>query len=163
MTHWNSLIKAVNASLALLSLTMLATGAGAGTWGQENWGEMYWGSNPVSPPAVAPTVESIVADGTDLLVTISDYAPGEDGWSGITGYTVTCGASGSVSSVSSPIRVEGLEGDTDYECIVTATNAQGESEPSLQLATTGSPLSGLNITIIYSALCRSQNPPPVCN
>lgn len=148
-------------SLSLLG-ALLSPPVSAGTWGQENWGAMYWGNNPVSAPVAAPIIESIVADGANLIITISDYAPGQDGWSGITGYTVTCGDVGSLQTSESPVIIEGLEGDTDYECSVIATNAEGNSPAAIQLATTDSVLGGLNITIIYSALCRSANPPNSC-
>jgi hypothetical protein len=133
----------------------------AGTWGQENWGQMYWGTNTPTHPQ-APTVASIVADGSDLLVTISDYAPGQDGWSTVISYTVNCGAVGTVMSDSSPVRVQGLDSDTQYECSVEAVNAFGSSPATVTLAATDPVLQGLNITIIRAALCGSDNPPAAC-
>lgn len=145
----------------LLSALLPTLPALAGTWGAENWGQMYWGTNiPTTPQA--PTVESIVADGSDLLVTIADYSPGQDGWSTVISYSVSCGAVGTVMSDSSPVRIEGLESDTEYECVVEAINARGNSPATIRLAATDPALQGLNITIIRAALCSAENPPAGC-
>jgi predicted RNA-binding protein with TRAM domain len=149
--------------LAAMSLLMgLSPDLLAGTWGQENWGQMYWGDNPVSSPVTAPAIQSIVAEGDDLIVTIADYGAGADGWSVIQNFTVTCGEEGTVTSDSSPVRVTGLEPDTEYECSVIATNAVGDSPPSVRLASTEAAISGLNIVIIRAVLCASDNAPEDC-
>jgi len=85
------------------------------------------GDNETAAPNTAPDVLSIRADGTDLIVTINDYAPGQDGWSGITSYAVTCGQASTVTSSTQRIIIEGLQSDTAYECTVIATNALGAS------------------------------------
>lgn len=141
---------------------VVSCAAHAGTWGQENWGEMYWGSNPVSVPIAAPIVRSIVADSTDLIVTIGGYAPGQDGWSRITGYSVTCGSAGTITSDTSPVRITGLQSDTEYDCVVEAFNAQGSSPEAVKLAATDPEIQGLNIVIIRAALCASDNPATGC-
>jgi|APSaa5957512535_1039671.scaffolds.fasta_scaffold70925_1 hypothetical protein len=146
----------------LLSILLIAPVARAGTWGQENWGQLYWGDNPVTAPIEAPVIQSIVADGEDLVVTIADYSAGADGWSVIQNYTVTCGIARPVISDASPVLITGLESDTEYECSVVAANAQGDSPQSIQLASTDSVVNGLNIVIIWAALCRSDNPPVGC-
>ena len=78
-----TVIRAFSAA-ALMSLSAITQ---AGVWGEEHWGQMYWGDNPVTTPS-APTILSIAADGTDLIVRIADYQPGGDGWSVVTNYTV---------------------------------------------------------------------------
>ena len=147
--------------LLTVSLLSASVASQAGVWGQENWGEMYWGSNPVSAPS-APVISSIVADGADLIVRIADYQPGDDGWSVVTNYTVSCGQISSEAPSGSAIRVTGLASETQYACSVSATNAAGQSESSVSLATTEPELQGLNLILIRSALCASDNPPANC-
>ena len=154
------MIKRLSAPVWLLFVT---TQVLAGTWGAENWGEMYWGDNPVSTPTAAPSILSIQADGNDLIVTIGDYAVGDDGWSAITGYNVACGEADAVVSSASTVRIEGLQSDTEYACTVVATNSQGNSPESLpKLAVTDPELQGLNMVIIRAALCSSGSPPENC-
>lgn len=148
-------------TLAACAVTA-STCANAGTWGDESWGQMYWGSNTTSAPLVAPTVSSIVADDSNLIVTIDDFQPGEDGWSGITTYAVSCGPPGTVNSSNPVVSVSGLEPDTEYECSVVASNAIGASPTTVTMVTTDPALQGLNVVIIRSALCKSNNPPPSC-
>ena len=152
-----SLVKSATAVLCLAVTSV----AWSGTWGQENWGQMYWGTNPTSAPTQAPTIQSIVADGEDLVVTVADYAPGDDGWSTILRFSVTCGSQ-TVESTGSPVRVTGLESETQYDCAVTAINSFGDSTASVQVATTDSLDAGINIVIIRAALCDSNNPPANC-
>lgn len=142
-------------------VTVTSSMSWAGTWGQENWGQMYWGTNPTSSPTQAPTIQSIVADGEDLIVTVADYAPGDDGWSTIQTLSVTCGSQTVVAN-GSPVRITGLEADTEFDCAVTASNAFGDSTASVQVAMTESSSQGLNIVIIRAALCDSNNPPANC-
>jgi hypothetical protein len=123
---------------------------------------MYWGANPVSAPTQAPSITAIVADGEDLVFTLNEYAPGADGWSTILNYSVTCGGTPTVVATDSPIRITGLASDTEYDCVVTATNAAGTSHPTIQLATTEAALQGLNIVIIRAALCQGNNLPSGC-
>jgi len=115
---------------------LYAANSSAGSFGAENWGAMYWGDNETAAPNTAPDVLSIRADGTDLIVTINDYAPGQDGWSGITSYAVTCGQASTVTSSTQRIIIEGLQSDTAYECTVIATNALGASPTTISLAST---------------------------
>ena len=143
------------------ALVLLSATTQAGVWGDEAWGQMYWGDNPVTTPS-APAILSIAADGSDLIVTIADYQPGGDGWSVVTNYTVTCGQATNVASTAGSVRVTGLASETEYSCSVTAANARGDSEPTIQLATTEAELQGLNLILIRSALCASSNPPDNC-
>lgn len=142
---------------------LYAANSSAGTFGAENWGAMYWGDNETAAPITAPDVLSIRADGADLIVTIDDYEPGQDGWSGITSYTVTCGQAGTVTSSMQRIRIEGLQSDTAYECTVNAANALGESPTAVSLASTDAEIiRGLNMVLIRIAACRRENPPESC-
>jgi hypothetical protein len=153
------------AALAGILPALFCGDAMAGTWNAGNWGQMYWGTNPETTP-VAPTVSNVTVDGTDLQITVADYAigSGDDGWSVITRYEVTCGDAPTVVSTSPLLRLGDLEADTPYECTVRVANALGSSPAVVQLATTGAALQqGIPITIIYSALCRSANPPASCD
>ena len=145
------------------TLAMSAASSHAGTWGAENWGAMYWGDNLTSAPIAAPNVLSIRADGADLIVTVNDFEPGQDGWSGITSYSVTCGQAGTVTSLTQPIRIEGLQLDTAYECTVIAANALGQSPVTISLASTDEEvIQGLNMVLIRVAICSGDNPPESC-
>ena len=130
----------------------------AGVYGSENWGEMYWGDNPVTAPTDAPTITSIVATEDQITITLDDFpvGTGADGWSAVTSYTVTCGAT-TVETSESAVTITGLEGDTDYSCSVTASNAQGNSPEFIQVVTTDSALDGLNIMLICSVVdCKGK-------
>ncbi len=131
-----------------LCLLISAT-AEAGTWGEENWGSMYWGDNPVDV-AKAPTF-SIAVEGTTLILSIADYAPGDDGWSVVSQYTVTCNSISTTSS-SAEVRLEDLDPNTEYTCQVTATNAAGVSNPQVQIAMTESVFRGLPAGVLQLLL-----------
>ena len=77
-----------------LLLVAVSTPAFAGTYGAENWGEMYWGDNPVTAPTAAPTIASAVATEDQITITLADFpvGTGADGWSAVTSFIVTCGA-----------------------------------------------------------------------
>ena len=137
--------------LFFLFLIMAADYAVAGIYGSENWGEMYWGDNPVTAPTAAPTIASAVATEDQITITLDDFpvGTGADGWSAVTSFIVTCGAT-TVETSESAVTISGLEGDTDYSCSVTASNAQGESPALVQVVTTDIALKGLNILLICS-------------
>lgn len=134
-----------------LLLVAVSTPAFAGTYGAEKWGEMYWGDNPVTAPTAAPTIASAVATEDQITITLADFpvGTGADGWSAVTSFIVTCGAT-RVETSESAVTISGLEGDTDYSCSVTASNAQGESPALVQVVTTDIALKGLNILLICS-------------
>jgi hypothetical protein len=113
---------------------------------------MYWGANPASAPVASPTYTTNV-DGPDIIVTITNFiaGTGEDGWSAITGYRVTCGDSAPVSSAQSPVTITGLQADTDYTCSVVAENAKGNSPASQFTTTTETTAGGLPIWLLYEA------------
>jgi hypothetical protein len=87
-------------------------------------------ARPVTVPS-APT--SVVATAGEQSASVAFGAP-NDGGSAITGYSVTCAASGSASKAgtgtTSPIPVTGMTAGVQYSCTVTATNAVGTSATS---------------------------------
>ena len=140
-------------SIICAVLLVLPPLAKAGVYGSENWGEMYWGDNPLSAPTATPTIASVVADADQITITLTDFpqGTGEDGWSAVTGYTVTCGET-SVETSDTSVTIKGLSSETEYACSITASNAIGESSPIVELVTTEVALSGLNIMLICSAI-----------
>ena len=134
----------------LFLLVTVSTQSIAGTYG-ERWGEMYWGDNPVTAPTAAPTIASAVATDDQITITLDEFpiGTGADGWSAVTSFIVTCGAT-TVETSESAVTISGLEGDTQYSCSVTASNAQGDSPALVQVVTTDAALKGLNILLICS-------------
>ena len=130
----------------------------AGIYGAENWGEIYWGDNAVTEPTAAPTIASAVATEDQITITLDNFpiGTGADGWSAVTSYVVTCGAT-TVETSQSAVTITGLEGNTDYSCSVIATNAQGNSPAFVQVVTTDSALGGLDIILLCSMIdCRGK-------
>jgi len=132
----------------LFLLVTVSTQSIAGTYG-ERWGEMYWGDNPVTAPTAAPTIASAVATEDQITITLDEFpiGTGADGWSAVTSFIVTCGAT-TVETSESAVTISGLEGDTQYSCSVTASNAQGDSPALVQVVTTDAALKGLNVLLI---------------
>jgi uncharacterized protein (TIGR02145 family) len=88
-------------------------------------------SNSVTPSTVpgAPTIGTATAGNTQATVTFT--APGSNGGSAITGYTVTSSPGGFTAAGSvSPITVAGLTNGTAYRFTVVATNINGNSAAS---------------------------------
>ena len=137
----------------LLLILMFSGHALAGVYGSENWGEMYWGDNPATAPTSAPTIASAVATEDQITITLDDFpvGTGADGWSAVTSFIVTCGAT-TVETSESSVTITGLDGATDYSCSVTASNALGDSPALVQVVTTDSALDGLNIMLICSVV-----------
>ena len=137
----------------LVILSFACINANAGVYGSENWGEMYWGDNPTTAPTSAPTIASAVATEDQITITLDDFpvGTGADGWSAVTSYTVTCGETSAEAS-GTEVTITGLDGDTDYSCSVTASNAQGEGPEVIRLVTTAAGLKGINFLLICSAL-----------
>lgn len=137
----------------LLALVIFSGHANAGIYGSENWGEMYWGDNPATAPTQAATIASAVATEDQITITLNDFpvGTGADGWSAVTSFIVTCGAT-TVETSESAVTITGLEGDTDYSCSVTARNAQGDSPELIQVVTTDRALGGFNIRLICSVV-----------
>lgn len=132
-------------------LSVLPFSAWAGVWGNENWGQMYWGDNPVSAPVVAPQVESVSVDGDTITFGISEYAAGQDGWSAIQSYTVSCGEGATATTTTQTLVITGLDEDSTYVCEIIATNAEGESTPLVQQVATEALQRGLPIWLLYEA------------
>ena len=137
-------------SAVLLVVTPLAK---AGVYGSENWGEMYWGDNPISAPTATPSISSVVADEDRITITLTDFpqGTGEDGWSAVTSYTVTCGET-TIDTSEASVTISGLVSETEYSCSVTATNSQGSSPALVRVVATSEQLQGLNFLLICSAI-----------
>jgi hypothetical protein len=139
---------------------LFSSSAMAGTWGQENWGQMYWGENPATAPIVAPAY-TVKVDDDRFIVEFTNYAEGsgEDGWSAITGYVVQCTGTDSQSATVSPVIVEGLSEDAEYNCTVTASNAFGDGPSVTFTARTDALIGGLPIWLLKAASdVANQNP-----
>ena len=145
--------------LFFVFLSTACISANAGIYGSENWGEMYWGGNPATAPTSAPTITSAVATEDQITITLDDFpvGTGADGWSAVTSYTVTCGETSAEAS-GTEVTITGLDGDTDYSCSVTASNAQGEGPEVIRVVTTAAGLKGINFLLICSAIeCGRTN------
>ena len=114
---------------------------------------MYWGDNSATAPTQAPTIASAVATEDQITITLDGFpvGTGADGWSAVTSFIVTCGAT-TVETSESAVIITGLESDTAYSCSVTASNAKGNSPELIQVVTTDSALNGLNIMLICSVV-----------
>lgn len=85
-------------------------------------------ATPATVPG-APTIGTATAGVAQASVTFS--APGSNGGSAITGYTVTSSPGGfTATGASSPLVVTGLANNTAYTFTVTATNAIGTGSAS---------------------------------
>ena len=137
----------------LVFLSFACINANAGVYGSVNWGEMYWGDYPATAPTSAPTIASAVATEDQITITLDDFpvGTGADGWSAVTSYTVTCGETSAEAS-GTEVTITGLDGDTDYSCSVTASNAQGEGPEVIRVVTTAAGLKGINFLLICSAI-----------
>ena len=141
----------------LLLLSVAWSQVNAGVYGSENWGEIYWGDNPTTALISAPTIASAVAIEDQITITLDDFpvGTGADGWSAVTSFIVTCGAT-TVETSESAVTITGLEGDTAYSCSVTASNAPVDSPALVQVVTTDD-LEGLNIILVCSVIdCSRQ-------
>ncbi|MBK7713275.1 MAG: fibronectin type III domain-containing protein [Bacteroidales bacterium] len=88
-------------------------------------------SNSVTPSTIpgSPAIGTAIAG--NAQATISFTAPGSNGGSSITGYTVTSSPGGlTASELTSPITITGLTNGITYSFTVFATNANGNSLPS---------------------------------
>jgi uncharacterized protein (TIGR02145 family) len=89
-------------------------------------------SNSVTPASVPGAPTSVTAAEGDAQVTVTFTAPVSNGGSAITGYTVTSNPGTiAMSGSASPITVTGLTNGTLYTFTVVATNANGNSIPSI--------------------------------
>ena len=140
--------------LCLAGLSLLALPVLAGTWDQENWDEMYWDGGSCRSPQRHHR-PSVAVEGTDFFVTILNYTEGsgEDGWSSILGYDVTCVDSRGVAKTykGSPFYISDLDEETEYTCTVSAYNSKGYGPSSQFVATTEFMPGGLPIWLLYEA------------
>lgn len=112
-------------------------------------------SNSVTPVGVpsAPTIGAATTGNAQANVTFT--APGNNGGSAITGYTVTSSPSGFTGTgMGSPIAVTGLTNGIAYTFSVTATNAIGTSVAS-QASNSVTPASALGAPTIGIATAGS--------
>ena len=118
---------------------------------------MYWGANTASAPFGSPSITSATATDDQITIVLDDFpvGTGADGWSAVTSYTVTCGAS-SVTTSDSEVTITGLDDDTSYSCSVTANNREGIGPEVVQVVTTDPALSGLNIILVCAAINCNQ-------
>lgn len=112
-----------------------AASAGAKTISATNNGGLANPSNITYTASAAPTVPDAPTIGTatagDASASVAFTAPGNNGGSPITGYTVTSTPGGiTATGASSPINVTGLTNGTAYTFTVRATNAIGNSAES---------------------------------
>ena len=98
-------------------------------------------TDPATVPG-APVIGSAAATGA-TTATVTFTAPGNNGGSPITSYTVTSAPGGvTATGASSPITVTGLSGGTSYTFTVVATNGVGSgaaSAASNQITTSNVP------------------------
>ena len=95
--------------------------------GPRKLGTDYWGDNSVSAPLVSPQVESVTTDGDRIIFEIAEYAAGQDGWSAIQSYSVSCGEGVAATTTDQTLVITGLDEETQSTCEIIATNAAGES------------------------------------
>jgi hypothetical protein len=90
-------------------------------------------SMPVTP-GIPTAVKSITATTTSNAATFAFSAPDSDNGSAITSYTITCAPFGpagiqqpipTASGAASPITVTGLLANWPYDCVIFATNSNG--------------------------------------
>lgn len=138
--------------IAVFLAGLLGFEATAGVYGEENWGQMYWGDNPATSPVGLPSIESITATDNQISIVIGSFpeGSGDDGWSKITSYTITCG-SVSVSTTETIAVLEGLESGTEYSCTVSANNAFGAGPAFARFVSTSGDTGSLNIMLICAA------------
>ncbi|WP_418063738.1 fibronectin type III domain-containing protein [Pimelobacter simplex] len=100
-------------------------------------------SAAVTPVAVPGAPTHVAAEPGDGDADVFFTAPGKDGGSTITSYTVTAAPGDATATCpGSPCRVEGLTNGTAYTFTVHASNDQGdsaESDPSAAVMPTGVP------------------------
>jgi hypothetical protein len=155
-TYYHKMMRSFQTT-AFLGFIMVSQAADAGYYGSERWGEMYWGANAASAPVGSPTITSATATDDQITIVLDDFpvGTGADGWSAVTSYTVTCGAS-SVTTSDSEVTITGLDSDTGYSCSVTANNREGTGPELVRVVTTDPALTGLNITLMCAAIDCNQ-------
>ncbi len=119
---------------SLASLTVLAACSGSGVTAKSSTT-----SSTTTTTTVPGAPTGVSASSENASATVSFTAPSANGGSAITGYGVTCTASGVAhegTGTVSPITVTGLTNGTTYACSVTATNADGTGAASASASVT---------------------------
>jgi hypothetical protein len=140
-------------SAAAQTFTVTPIAVGPVTLTAANSGSL---ANPAALTYATPSDAPVIGTATagNGSATIAFTAPGNDGGSIITGYTVDCGGY-PASGMSSPITVSGLTNGTVYTCTVTDTNGVGASAPSAA-SNAVTPLAPTNSFALTSASTTTQ-------
>jgi len=102
------------------------------------WGKGHWGDNLETPPILAPSNLSIES-GLGIFIISFDFdsSNGNDGWSVIDQYAITCtnildeSDKISASTTTERLVIENLEPGAEYECVAFASNNLGEGPTSI--------------------------------
>ena len=123
-------------------------------------------SAPVTPATVPDPPTGVTALAGYQSVSVAWSPPAFNGGAPITGYTVTAAPGGATCTTTTALRcgVGGLANGTEYSFTVTATNANGTSDPSELATATPAPLPGppTNVTGVPGdrSVEVSWTPPP---
>ena len=124
--------RTVNGASSPLVVTGLANGVAysCNVYGSNAWGPGEKSASMPVTPGIPTAVKSITATTTSNSATFSFSSPDSDNGAPITSYTVTCNPFGPASPTissgpASPITINGLFANWQYDCILFATNANG--------------------------------------
>ena len=110
---------------------------------------MYWVKILFQHPH-SPTIVSADATDDQITITLDDFPGDKAALVSRLSHRI-CGAT-TVETSDTAVTITGLDGDTDYSCSVTASNAQGDSPALVQVVTTDGALKGLNIILMCSMI-----------
>lgn len=124
--------RTVNGASSPLVVTGLANGVAYSciVYGSNTLGAGEKSASMPVTPGIPAAVKSISATTTSNSATFSFSPPDSDNGSPITSYTVACDPVGPLlstmsSGAASPISVTGLSANLPYQCVLFATNANG--------------------------------------
>jgi hypothetical protein len=142
----------------------------AGTWGEGKWGTMYWGDNLETPPILAPSNLSIESGPGIFIISFDfDSSNGNDGWSVIDQYVITCtnildeSDQISVSTATKSLTIENLDPGAEYECVALARNDLGEGPSSAGIQAEALKTGRLSTWLIHTSLCNKDPSREKCN
>lgn len=125
--------RTVTGASSPLVVTGLANGVAysCDVYGSNAWGAGEKSASMPVIPGIPAAVKSITATTTSNSATFSFSPPDSDNGSPIKSYTVVCDPSGPgsftmSSGTASPITLTGLLANWSYQCVVFATNANGD-------------------------------------